>query len=223
VTPALQSLLAHARALLVDLDGTLVDSSPPVTRAWTAFAYRHGLDPDEVLRFAHGRPSRDTVAALLPPDGDVAAEADLLERTEVNDTEGVRALPGAAALTSDPGIPLAIVTSCSRALATARLRAASLPLPKVIVGSDEITHGKPDPEPFRLGAERLAIPIRDCLALEDAPAGIAAAQAAGARVIAVRTTHGDGDLQTADLILDDLDEVAAALVRYGLADRLGTG
>ena len=117
------SLLAGAEALLVDLDGTLVDSVVPVERVWTAFAARHGLDPAAVLSYAHGRPSRETVRALAP-DSDFDAEAASVEAAEVADTGGVRALPGAAALL-DGGRPLAIVTSCSAALAIARLRAGA--------------------------------------------------------------------------------------------------
>jgi sugar-phosphatase len=200
-----RSLLDGADALLVDLDGTLVDSTAPVARAWTAFAHRHGLDPDEVLRFAHGRPSRETVAALAPPHLH-AEEAAAVEGAEVRDTDGVVALPGAdRVLRADR--PLAIVTSCSTALATARLIAAGLPIPDVLVSSDGLERGKPDPECFVIGARRLGVDPTRCLVLEDAPAGIAAGRAAGARVIALRTTHADEDLREAHVIVDDLTAV----------------
>lgn len=196
------ALLASAEALLVDLDGTLVDSTAPVRRAWSAFAGRHGLEPEHVLRLAHGRPSRETVR-LLAPDADHAAEAHALEQAELNDAEGIVALPGASKLLSDAR-PLAIVTSCSRALATVRLRAAGLPIPAVLVSADDVERGKPDAACFLQGAQRLgADPLR-CVALEDAPVGIAAARAAGARVLALRTTHTDEDLRDADAIVDDL-------------------
>ena len=123
--------LGGARALLVDLDGTLVDSSAPVSRAWTAFAKRHGLDPDEVHAFAQGRPSSETVR-LLAPSADQAAEAALVEAAETTDTDGVFALPGAGDLLTS-GYPLAIVTSCSTQLADVRLRAAGLPRPHVVI------------------------------------------------------------------------------------------
>jgi sugar-phosphatase len=194
-----------AHAVLVDLDGTLVDSSGPVRRAWDAFAHRHGLEPEDVHRFGQGRPSQETVR-LLVPDTDTAAEADALERAEVGDTAGVVALPGSHELLGGRR-PLAIVTSCSRALATVRLHAAGLPTPPVLVSADDVDRGKPDPACYLLGAQLLAVDPAACLALEDAPAGIAAARAAGARVIALRTTHSDQDLRGADTIVDDLSVI----------------
>jgi sugar-phosphatase len=204
-------LIADARALLVDLDGTLVDSAAPVGRVWTAFAHRHGLEPDEVLRFAQGRPSRETIRLLLP-EGDHAAEAAAVEHAEVNDPAGIRALPGAAELLADT-VRLAIVTSCSQALAAARLRAAGLPIPPVLVSSDEVERGKPDPSCFLLGARRLGLEPADCVVIEDAPAGIAAGRAAGAKVIALRTTHPDDDLGEAHAIIDDLTAITGASFR----------
>jgi sugar-phosphatase len=202
------ALFANADALLVDLDMTLIDSTGAVERAWSAFAVRHDLDPREVLRFAHGRPSRETVRHLAPA-GDHAAEARLLEDTEVSDTEGVVALPGAHALLTS-GRRLAIVTSCSTRLAHARLAAARLPVPEVLVSSDGLEHGKPDPECFLIGARRLDVDPRDCVVLEDAPAGITAGRRAGATVIALRTSHPDADLREADALADDIAALIAA-------------
>jgi mannitol-1-/sugar-/sorbitol-6-phosphatase len=196
------SLLSGAQALLVDLDGTLIDSSAPVDRAWTAFANRHRLDPGEVLAFAQGRPSRETVR-LLAPSADHATEAALVEAAETTDTDGVFALPGADDLLRS-GFRLAIVTSCSTQLADVRLRAAGLPRPEVVISSSMVARGKPDPEGFRLGARRLDVPAARCAVLEDAPVGIAAGHAAGARVIALRTTHPDDALGRADAIIDNL-------------------
>jgi sugar-phosphatase len=197
-----QQLVDAALALLVDLDGTLVDSSGPVERVWTSFAHRHGLDPVEVLRFAHGRPSRETVR-LLAPDADPEVEARIVEDGEVGDPDGVIALPGAAALL-ESGRRLAIVTSCSTALAGVRLDAAGLPRPGVIVSSDLVALGKPDPECFLLGADRLGVGIGECLVLEDAPAGVRAGADAGARVLAVLTTHAASELTAAHAIVRDL-------------------
>jgi sugar-phosphatase len=200
------SALAHSsRGLLVDLDGTLVDSSGPVRRAWDAFARRHGLDAEAVHHFAQGRPSRDTIAALLPGT-DHAAEAAAIEQAELGDPHGVVALPGADALLTS-GRRLGIVTSCSRALAALRLRVARLPIPPTLVTADDVPRGKPDPMCYVLGAQHLGLRPSDCLALEDAPAGIAAAKAAGARVIALRTMHPDAELEAADAIIDDLGAV----------------
>jgi len=194
--------LRGARALLVDLDGTLVDSSQPVHRAWTAFADRHGLDGRRAFEFAQGRPSRETVR-LLAPAADPVVEAELLEHAELTDTHGIVALPGAAALLRS-GRRLAIVTLCSGALAGVRLEAAGLPRPEIVITSDMVEHGKPDPEPFLLAARKLHVAPHDSVAFEDAPTGIAAARAAGARVVAVRTTHVDDDLAEADMVVDDL-------------------
>jgi mannitol-1-/sugar-/sorbitol-6-phosphatase len=197
-----EAALGGAQALLVDLDGTLVDSSAPVRRAWTAFAERHGLDPDEVHAFAQGRPSSETVR-LLAPSADHAAEAALVEEAETTDTDGVFALPGAGDLLRS-GYPLAIVTSCSSQLADVRLRAAGLPRPEVVISSSMVMRGKPDPEAFLLGARRLGVTPARCAVLEDSPIGIDAGRAAGARVIALRTTHADDALARADAIIDDL-------------------
>lgn len=200
------AFLAQADAILVDLDGTLVDSTAPVLRAWHAFADRHGLDPDAVHRFAQGRPSRESIR-LLAPDADIDAETAAVEDAEVHDTAGVVSLPGAAALLSTER-PLAIVTSCSTALAHARLRAARLALPRVLVSSDGLERGKPDPACFLIAARRLDVAPTRCVVIEDAPAEVHAGRAAGATVIALRTTHGDDELVDAHAIIDDL----AALV-----------
>lgn len=201
-------LLARADAVLVDLDGTLVDSSAPVRRVWHAFAARHGLNGEMVHAVAQGRPSRETVR-LLAPDAEQRTESTWVEETEVRDTKGVRALPGARRLLAGAR-PLAIVTSCSTALAESRLAAAGLPRPLVLVSSDGLERGKPDPECFLIAARLLgADPVR-CVALEDSPTGIAAGRAAGASVIALRTTHGDDELAEADAIVDDLASLFTA-------------
>ena len=205
MTPA--ALFAIADAVLVDLDGTLVESTDPVRRAWDAFAGRHGLDGEEVHRFAQGRPSRETIR-LLAPDVDHDAEAAAVEEAEIHDTRGILALPGAAALLAIDR-PLAIVTSCSSALAEARLRAAGLTTPRVLVSSDGLERGKPDPACFVIAARRLDADPTRCVVLEDAPAGILAGRAAGATVIALRTTHSDDKLHEAHAIVDDLASLIA--------------
>ena len=200
-----RALLYDADAILVDLDGTLVESSGPVRRAWEGFAVRHGLDSEEVHRFAQGRPSRESIR-LLAPESDIEAETAIVEEAEVTDTDGVVALPGASELLAS-GRPLAIVTSCSTTLAHARLNAAGLPIPDVLVSSDGLERGKPDPACFLIAARRLETePVR-CVVIEDAPAGIRAGRKAGASVIALRTTHADEELSEADAIVDDVAAV----------------
>ena len=146
---------------------------------------------------------------LLLPDADHDAEAAAIERAEVHDTHGVFAFPGAAELLAGDR-PLAIVTSCSTALAHARLHAAGLPVPPVLVSSDGLERGKPDPACFVIAARRLGVDPTRCVVLEDAPAGVQAGRAAGAIVIALRTTHPGDQLQGAHAIADDLAQVLRA-------------
>jgi mannitol-1-/sugar-/sorbitol-6-phosphatase len=198
-------------AILADLDGTLVDSVASSERAWGALARRRGLDEEETHRFAMGRPTRETIA-LLMPEGERAAEQERLDRDEVEDADSVVAYPGAAELLAGP-IPIAVVTSGSTELATARLRGAGLEPPEAMITADSITRGKPDPEPFLLGAEALGVDPSRCLVLEDAPPGIESGRAAGMPVVAFRTTHPEPELQAATVILDTLAEAVARLLR----------
>ena len=198
-------------AILADLDGTLVDSVASSKRAWGALARRRGLDEEETHRFAMGRPTRETIA-LLVPEGEREAEQAQVDRDEVDDAASVVAYPGAAELLAGP-IPIAVVTSGSTELATARLRSAGLEEPDVLITADSITRGKPDPEPFLLGAQGLGVDPTRCLGLEDAPPGIESALAAGMPVVAFRTTHPDGELTRATVVLDSLGEAVARLLR----------
>jgi sugar-phosphatase len=195
--------------ILADLDGTLVDSVASSHRAWTAFARRHGLDEEATHRMAMGRPTRETIAELAPAS---AREAELarIDRDEVEDAGSVVAYPGAQELLAGP-LPVAIVTSGSRELATARLRGAGLELPEIFITADEIERGKPDPEPFLLGARGLGIEPGRCLALEDAPSGIFSARSAGIPVVALRTTHAEGELERADAVVNTLTAVLERL------------
>jgi sugar-phosphatase len=197
-------------AILADLDGTLVDSVASSERAWGALARRRGLDEDETHRFAMGRPTRETIALLVPEDERVA-EQGKVDQDEVDDAGTVVAYPGAAELLAGP-IPIAIVTSGSTALATARLRGAGLEPPAVMITADSITRGKPDPEPFLLGAKGLGVDPARCLVLEDAPPGIESGLAAGMSVVAFRTTHPESELERATVVLDALAEAVARLV-----------
>jgi mannitol-1-/sugar-/sorbitol-6-phosphatase len=187
----------RGRALLFDMDGVLVDSTPAVARVWTAWANRFGLVPAEVVRQAHGRPSMATIRELLP-SADHRAENQAIEKAEIEDIEDVIALPGATQLLSAlPADRFAVVTSASRALAIVRLRAAGFVIPKHLVTSSDIQRGKPDPEPYLRGAQILGLSPADCIVIEDAPAGIQSGKAAGSRVLALRTTTSDSALQAA--------------------------
>ncbi|MFE4519808.1 HAD-IA family hydrolase [Kitasatospora sp. NPDC056783] len=177
-----------ARALLLDMDGTLVDSDAVVERCWSRWAERHGLDPAEVLAVAHGRQGHTTMAVLLPerPVEANLADNERMLAEERADTEGVVPVPGAPAfLASLAGLPHALVTSADEPLARVRMAAAGLPLPPVLITAESVGAGKPDPEGFLKGAAALGFAPADCLAFEDSGAGIAAAKAAGARVIGI--------------------------------------
>jgi sugar-phosphatase len=192
--------------VLFDLDGVLVDSTPAVARVWAKWAAEHGFDADETVRRAHGRPSLSTIRELLP-HADHHAENLKVERDEIEDLDGVVPLPGALQLLATlPKDRWTIVTSCTRPLAEARIRAAGLPLPEKLVTALDVQRGKPDPEPYAKGALRLGLTPADCLAVEDAPAGIRSGKAAGSRVLALRTTASDDELYQAgaDWIIDDL-------------------
>jgi mannitol-1-/sugar-/sorbitol-6-phosphatase len=184
----------HCRAVLFDLDGVLVDSTPAVARVWTIWAKKHGFDADEVVRQAHGRPSIATIRELLP-HADHDAENREVERGEIEDTDGVIPLPGALELLQAlPRDRWAIATSCTRRLAEVRIRAAGLPAPAHMITSTDVQRGKPDPEPYIKAAKILGLAPGDCIVMEDAPAGIRAGKAAGARVFALRTTAPDAEL-----------------------------
>jgi mannitol-1-/sugar-/sorbitol-6-phosphatase len=184
-------------AMLFDMDGVLIDSTPAVERVWTKWAVKHGFEPAEVVRAAHGRPSITTIREYLP-NADHSAENDEVERCEIEDLEGVVALPGAMELlTSLPKNRWAIVTSCTRPLAEVRLKSAGLPRPMKLVTSSDVKHGKPAPEPYLKGAEFLGVDARDCIVVEDAPAGIRAGKSAGARVIALSTIADVAELREA--------------------------
>jgi len=185
------------RALLFDLDGVLIDSTPAVTRVWTQWAIAHGFDPAEVVRRAHGRPSIATIREYLP-ESDYEAENREVERGEIGDLKGVVTLPGARELLSAlPPDRWTIVTSCTRPLAEVRLRAAALPIPERLLTCDDVKNGKPDPEPYLKGASWLGVSAKDCVVVEDVPAGIRAGKAASARVIACRTTASESELKAA--------------------------
>jgi sugar-phosphatase len=190
-------------AFLLDLDGVLVDSVASATRAWTWWASLHGLEAGPFIG-AHGRPSREAIAQLAP-ELDPEAEAARVEERERSDTDGVVALPGAAAVL-EAERPTAIVTSGGRRLAQARLRAAGLAATEVMITADSVTRGKPHPEPYLLAARRLGVAPAACTVFEDAPAGVSAGKAAGMRVVALTTTFGSGALTEADQIVANLAE-----------------
>ena len=192
---------------LFDLDGVLVDSRAVVERTCRRWARRHHLDPEQVLRIAHGRRTRDTVQAAAPhleTDREVA----WLDAAELADVAGLSAVPGSREfLAALPASSWAVVTSCGRALAELRLSSVGLPIPRILVTSEDVSQGKPAPDGYRLGAKRLGLDPTACIVFEDAPAGIAAARGAGARVIALTTMLAARDLEGADATIPDFTAI----------------
>lgn len=191
-------------AVLFDIDGTLVNSTPAVERTWRVWASRRGVSAAEILRVCHGRRSEDTIALFVPADQRDAAVAEL-EMLELADLDDLVALPGARSLLG--GLPAdrwAAVTSGSQRLMRARLAAAAVPVPDVLIAAEDVAAGKPDPEGYLKAAAALGVEIERCLVVEDAPAGIGAGRAAGARTLAVATSHDLAALGEADVVLADL-------------------
>lgn len=203
--------LGAVRAILTDLDGTLVDSTEATERVWNGWKLDRGLPTDEP--HPHGIPAREVVE-LLAPQLDAGEEAAELERREIADTDGVIALPGAAELLAPEGawgLEVAIVTSCTAPLAETRLRVAGLAPPSIVVTAERTERVKPNPDPYLLAAELLGLEPADCLVIEDAPAGVAAGRAAGMQVVAVTTSHGAGELADAHHLTADVAELLAML------------
>lgn len=172
-----------AMAVVFDNDGVLVDSGASVERAWSVWASTRGLDPAEIVAIAHGRPSRDTVAMYVAEVDRVAALAEV-DDLELDDASSVTAVPGATDLVGQvPSDRWAMVTSGNRVLASARLGAAGLPVPRIMVTADDVRHGKPHPEGYALAIRRLGVLPRMAIVLEDSASGIAAARAAGVETI----------------------------------------
>lgn len=199
----------RARALLFDMDGTLVDSTAVVEAVWRDFSSRYGLDPAEVLGFAHGRPTAVTVRRFAPAEVDVAAVTAELDARELEDVVGVVAVPGAQGLLEAlAGAPLAVVTSASRELARRRMSAAGISPPEALVSAEDVVEGKPAPEGYLRAAALLGADPTDCVAFEDAEAGLLAARASGASVVVV---GGHVSQASAGLPgIDDFVEVGAA-------------
>lgn len=198
-------------AILFDIDGVLIDSLRVVERAWRRWAAEQHIPADDVLAVIHGRTAREVVG-MFAPDVDVAQHALLVSCYEAQDGGDLAVVPGARECI---GIARrgrwAVVTSGDRKLAAARLAAVGLPAPEILVTADDVTNGKPDPEPYQRAAGELAIPAAECVVVEDAPAGVLAAKRAGMTVLAVTTTHTAAALSHADLVFGTMHEVARHL------------
>ena len=198
-------------AVLFDVDGVLLDSRESTERGWSEWASRRGIDPEVLRGSMHGVRSADVIRALAP-SLDADAEAELVERLQEEDTDGVRPIPGSpealAALDPDR---IAAVTSATRALATARLAAAGIEPPRVILFAGDVGRGKPDPEGYLAAAARLGVDPSEAVVVEDAPQGLEAGRAAGAATIGVTSTHPAPELGAADAVIDTLEPLPRLL------------
>jgi len=194
-------------AILFDLDGVLVDSTGSVDRQWRRWAQETGTDPQKVSEIAHGVRTVEVIRRVAP-HLDAEAEAKKIEQREAADGEGVYVMPGAVELTrSLPPERWGVVTSGTRHLAPTRLRLAGIPTPTVLVTADDVTHGKPHPEPYLRGAELLGVAPEDCLVIEDAPAGIQSARGGGMKVIGLTGTYPASALSQADAVVQRLAQI----------------
>lgn len=203
----MKNLSFVVEAVLFDMDGTLVDSTPIVERTWTRWARERQLDPAAVLAIAHGRPTADTVRMAAPELDAVTEAARLLVEEELDPTP-TPTIPGAldAVLIADRHVKWAVVTSASHKLATLRLAMSGYPKPPVLISADDVLKGKPDPEAFLHAMTALGAPAENCVVFEDAPAGLEAGRAAGAKLVALATTFPASELR-ADVVVRDFRSI----------------
>ncbi|HLI75435.1 MAG TPA: HAD-IA family hydrolase [Acidobacteriaceae bacterium] len=212
-------VVVQAKGLLFDMDGVLVSSIASADRCWRRWAQHYGVPNADSFRIPHGVRAADIVR-MTRPDIDVAEGLRLIEDMEIEDVGDVVTLPGARALLES--LPLerwAIVTSANHRLLLARLQAAGLPVPQRLVSAEMVEKGKPDPEPYRRGAEMVGVPASECVVVEDAPSGVRAGKAAGCRVLGVLGTHSSNELRTAgaEWVVPSLEAVSATVAGETLA------
>jgi len=198
-----------AKAIVFDLDGVLADSTALVDRAWETWAARHGVDPDRAVAIGRGRRAIEAIRILAPhvDPSEGAIEMETLEELQIESVVPIHGAPQFVQRAIDAGTPWAVATSGTRRIAMPRLRRACIPEPPVLVTADDITHGKPHPEPYEKAADALGFPPWECVVFEDAPAGMLAARRSGAKVIGI----GGGNEHTAaycDEAALDFEDVA---------------
>ena len=198
--------------VLFDMDGVLISSIGSVERSWTKWAAEHGIDPAHAIKMAHGRRAIETVR-ILRPDLNADDELRRVEDMEVEDNEGVAILEGVLRiLQALPANRWAVVTSATEKLALSRLRHSGIPIPEHVVTADRVSKGKPDPEPYLVGARLLGLRPEECLVIEDAASGVAAGHAAGCKVLATLFSHSLQSLSAADWIVKSLEDVRVTSV-----------
>jgi sugar-phosphatase len=211
-----QSICVEAKGILFDMDGVLISSIGSVVRCWRRWAEIYEVPNASSYEVPHGMRAIDIVKSLRP-DIDPEEGLRVIEDMEIGDIADLTVLPGVKKLLAD--LPLerwAIVTSATRRLLLGRLEAAGLPIPERIISGDMVERGKPDPEPYRRGAELLGFRPEECIVVEDAPSGVGAGLAAGGRVLGVLGTHSAEELKAADWIVSSLDEVSVQIKPDGI-------
>ncbi len=212
----MSTITTSAQGMLFDMDGVLISSLGSAVRCWRHWASHYDIPDAKNFELPHGVPARDIIR-MLRPDVDAAEALRVIEDLEIEDVHDLKVLPGVAdLLNSLPPERWTIVTSCTQRLLVARLRAAGLPEPPNIISADHVTRGKPDPEPYRRGADLLGFAPEDCIVVEDAPSGVAAGAAAGCRVLGVLSSTPADELQGATWIAESLNGVTATLSPDGL-------
>jgi mannitol-1-/sugar-/sorbitol-6-phosphatase len=209
-------VIVTAKGILFDMDGVLISSIGSVRRCWRLWAKHYDIPNADTYEVPHGMRAIEIVR-LLRPDIDAQEGLRYIEDLEVKDVSDLVVLPGVKALLASlPADRWAIVTSATRRLLVGRLAAAGLPAPSRIISADDVERGKPDPEPYRKGAELLGFEPKKCLVVEDAPSGVGAGKAAGSRVLAVLGTHSAEDLRAADWVVASLEGLAVTANQDGL-------
>ncbi|HMF64685.1 MAG TPA: HAD family hydrolase [Edaphobacter sp.] len=211
-----ESICVEAKGILFDMDGVLVSSIGSVVRCWRRWAEMYDVPNAEIYEVPHGMRAIEIIKTLRP-DIDPVEGMRVIEDMEIEDMADLSVLPGVKALLESlPQERWAIVTSATRRLLLGRLNAAGLPVPERIISGDMVVRGKPDPEPYRRGAELLGFRPEECVVVEDAPSGVGAGKAAGCRVLGVLGTHAVDELEEADWIVDSLEGLAVATNASGL-------
>jgi sugar-phosphatase len=222
-TKLAEEIVIETRGLLFDMDGVLISSIGSVERSWKRWYAMHDVRNASTFVLPHGTRAVDIVRTLKPEwnEAQIANGLRAIEDLEIADTDGLTVLPGAKALLERlPPERWAIVTSATRRLLLARLAAAGLPVPERLISGDMVERGKPDPEPYRRGAEMLGLRPEDCVVVEDAPSGVGAGIAAGSLVLGVLGTHGSGELRNATWIVESLEAIEATATKHGLKLKL---
>lgn len=201
----------RCKGVLFDMDGILISSLGSVERSWTKWSRLRGVDPEAVLRIAHGCRTVETIARLRP-DLDAEAEAQIEEQMEIEDTEGLSLLPGVRELLAAlPGDRWTVVTSATEPLARARLAAGGIPMPERLITAECVAEGKPHPAPYRAGAALLGFRPEECVVFEDAASGVEAGRAAGCTVVATTFSHAAEALGAAHYLIEDLSGVGVTV------------